>query len=204
MNAFAPISQETAWPVIGHERAIQMLRRSIVNGRLSHAYLLTGPQGTGKRTLAIAFAMALNCQSGDPSSDQPPDVPCGLCSACQRICMERTRRFESALRERRRRLPRRRVRKLRPERIKIATIVDASDGGLGLTWPLKVYIGRLDRLNEEAACMLKTSRTPRIQSWYCLPGIESAVPPTISSRATGAVESIRKSTVNEASETCEA
>ena len=40
-----------------------MLRRSIRMGMLSHAYLFTGPAGVGKRTLALAFAAALNCQA---------------------------------------------------------------------------------------------------------------------------------------------
>src|SRR5687768_13206530 len=74
-----------SWPVIGHERAITVLRRSLAAGRPGHAYLFTGPEGVGKRTLAISFAMALNCESPAPAGQVLPDVPCGLCGACSRI-----------------------------------------------------------------------------------------------------------------------
>ncbi len=54
-----------------------MLRRGLASGRLSHAYLLLGPAGVGKMTLALDLARALNC-TGD-------EVPCGECEPCRRI-----------------------------------------------------------------------------------------------------------------------
>jgi DNA polymerase III subunit delta' len=70
------------WPVWGHARDIAALRQSITGNRISHAYLLSGPSGVGKRALALAFAQAVLCQAPDRSD---PSVPCGACSACRRI-----------------------------------------------------------------------------------------------------------------------
>lgn len=68
------------WDLIGHEWAAQMLRQHIAAGRLRHAYLFSGPQGVGRRTLALNFAQAVNCPN--PSA---PGVPCGLCRTCLQI-----------------------------------------------------------------------------------------------------------------------
>src|SRR5438067_9084747 len=77
--------QASSWPVIGHDRAIAMLRRALRTGNLPHAYLFVGPEGVGKRSLAIAFAMALNCQGEIPPGQLWPDVPCGICPSCSKI-----------------------------------------------------------------------------------------------------------------------
>lgn len=66
-----------AWPVVGHEWAIEILTRSVTSGRMSHAYLFSGPPQIGKTTLARAFAQAVNCAGTEP--------PCGVCSSCRRI-----------------------------------------------------------------------------------------------------------------------
>jgi len=65
------------WQIIGQDKVLNSLKQSLANERLSHAYLLVGPAHTGKMTLAINLAQALNC----PSEDKP----CGQCSSCQRI-----------------------------------------------------------------------------------------------------------------------
>jgi DNA polymerase-3 subunit delta' len=78
-------SRELSWPIIGHERAVDMLRASIRGGRIAHAYLFTGMEGSGKHTLALAFAMAVNCQADAPGGQQWPDVPCGICASCVRF-----------------------------------------------------------------------------------------------------------------------
>src|SRR5690348_1486934 len=56
------------------------LRGAIARGRVAHGYLLCGPRGTGKTTLARVLAMALNCENRGPDGE-----PCGVCTSCQRI-----------------------------------------------------------------------------------------------------------------------
>src|SRR5437870_2490184 len=56
------------------------LKGAIARGRVAHGYLLCGPRGTGKTTLARVLAMALNCENRDASGE-----PCGTCASCQRI-----------------------------------------------------------------------------------------------------------------------
>ncbi len=56
------------WDVVGHDRAVDLLRRGIAHGRVSHAYLLSGPAGVGKRTLALELARALNCERLGPGA----------------------------------------------------------------------------------------------------------------------------------------
>ncbi len=56
------------------------LRGAIARGRVAHGYLLCGPRGTGKTTLARVLAMALNCEQRDSSGE-----PCGQCTSCVRI-----------------------------------------------------------------------------------------------------------------------
>jgi DNA polymerase-3 subunit delta' len=68
------------WNLIGHEWAVDMLKKHIVHGAMRHAYLFAGPPGLGRRTLALRFAQALNCES--PSG---PGLPCGECRNCKQI-----------------------------------------------------------------------------------------------------------------------
>ena len=56
------------------------LRGAIARGRVAHGYLLSGPRGTGKTTLARVLAMALNCEN-----KQSDGEPCGECTSCLRI-----------------------------------------------------------------------------------------------------------------------
>lgn len=68
------------WDLIGHDWAVDILRKHIRNKNFRHAYLFSGPPGVGRRSLSLAFARAINCQ-------QPPSPGecCGTCRACRLI-----------------------------------------------------------------------------------------------------------------------
>ncbi len=63
----------------GQDSAVNYLKASLKNNRISHAYIFSGPDGVGKRLAAINFAKALNC--GNTRSDSP----CDQCSSCKNI-----------------------------------------------------------------------------------------------------------------------
>ena len=74
-------TQNTAnWNMIGHEWAVNMLKKHIIHGTTRHAYLFSGPPGLGRRTLALRFAQALNCPTPLEAG-----VPCGTCRDCRQI-----------------------------------------------------------------------------------------------------------------------
>ncbi|MYA60179.1 MAG: DNA polymerase III subunit [Chloroflexi bacterium] len=89
LQAATSVSSAGQWQTIGNSAAITLLKGAIDQQRISHAYLFTGPNRVGKRTLAVDFARALNCNAQDVGvpgwADLQPDVPCGQCSACDRI-----------------------------------------------------------------------------------------------------------------------
>lgn len=60
----------------GHERIKESLFKARQLGRISHAYLFSGPPGVGKKTAGLAFAGALLCKKGDTDA-------CGFCDDCQ-------------------------------------------------------------------------------------------------------------------------
>ena len=65
------------WNTFGHDKPVGMLKRSLDEGRMSHAYLVVGPPQVGKTTVAFDLARAVNCLEDDR--------PCGGCAQCQRI-----------------------------------------------------------------------------------------------------------------------
>src|SRR5215469_14766261 len=67
--------------VVGNERAQRTLAQAHTSGQVRHAYLLTGPEGIGKTTLAVEFARLLLCERPVAAAGEP----CGECSSCRRI-----------------------------------------------------------------------------------------------------------------------
>jgi DNA polymerase-3 subunit delta' len=64
--------------VVNQDHAVMLLRGAVRAGRVGHAYLIVGPSGVGRRTLALAFAQFLNCQAADGDA-------CGACNSCRKI-----------------------------------------------------------------------------------------------------------------------
>jgi len=62
--------------ILGHDRQKEILRRAVKSGRLAHAYLFEGPEGVGKKLMALALVRAVFCETGEG---------CGSCIACRKV-----------------------------------------------------------------------------------------------------------------------
>lgn len=63
--------------VVGQNVIVRTLQNAILNNKVAHAYLFSGPRGTGKTSIAKIFAKAVNCERG------PALEPCGECNSCK-------------------------------------------------------------------------------------------------------------------------
>ena len=64
--------------IIGHEQIKEHFQKAIANNKVSHAYILTGEAGMGRKSLANAFALTLLCEKGKSE-------PCMECHACKQV-----------------------------------------------------------------------------------------------------------------------
>lgn len=62
--------------ILGHDQQKNILRRALESNRLAHAYLFHGPEGVGKRLMALALVRGIFCQEG---------TGCGNCIACRKV-----------------------------------------------------------------------------------------------------------------------
>lgn len=66
--------------VVGHKNIIQYIGNAVKTDKVSHAYILNGEKGSGKKLLASLFAMSLQCQDREEDGDA-----CGKCQSCKQM-----------------------------------------------------------------------------------------------------------------------
>ena len=75
---------QTFESMVGQKHIVSTLQSALTDGRLAHAYLFTGPRGTGKTTTARLLAKALMCEAGSGAPTAHPDGTCEQCEAIAR------------------------------------------------------------------------------------------------------------------------
>jgi DNA polymerase III subunit gamma/tau len=79
LSLYRKYRPQTFDEILGQEHVSGTLASAITEDRVAHAYLFTGPRGTGKTSMARILAKALNCAKG------PTPTPCGVCDSCVAI-----------------------------------------------------------------------------------------------------------------------
>jgi len=160
----------TNWALLGHEWAVQLLKTQIATGRLRHAYLLTGPDGVGRRTLVLRLAQALNC-----TNPPEPGEFCGECRACRGLA--RAQHVDLLIVERQE----------GDREIKIAAVRELSRSlsrtPLESRYQVALFL-EFETASEEAAnALLKTLEEPNPSVILCLTAADAdSLPATIVSR----------------------
>ncbi len=150
--------------LVGQHRVVESLRRATAGQGMSHAWLFTGPPGSGRSNAAVAFAAALQCEQGG----------CGACHACHTVhkgshadvTVVRTEKLSIGVDE---------VRDL-VRRSALAPV--------GRRWQVMI-VEDADRLTEQACnALLKAIEEPTVRTvWMlCAPTVEDVLP-TIRSRS---------------------
>lgn len=159
----------TVWDdLVGQHRTVELLRTAAGGHGMSHAWLFTGPPGSGRSNAAIAFAAALECEQEDPEAKG-----CGTCPACHTVLagshadvtLVRTAKLSLGVAE---------VRDL---------VRRAAMRPVGPAWQI-IIVEDADRLTEQACnALLKAIEEPTERTvWMlCTPTIEDVLP-TIRSR----------------------
>ena len=159
----------TVWDdLVGQHRTVELLRTAAGGHGMSHAWLFTGPPGSGRSNAAIAFAAALECEQ-----EQPSAKGCGTCPQCHTVLagshadvtLVRTAKLSLGVGE---------VREL---------VRRSAMRPVGLGWQI-IIVEDADRLTEQACnALLKAIEepTPRTVWMLCTPTIEDVLP-TIRSR----------------------
>lgn len=161
----APVSASVWDGLVGQQKVVEALRAAASGHGMSHAFLFTGPPGSGRSNAAIAFAAALQCQEDPPG--------CGVCHSCHTVLagshadvkMVRTEGLTIGIKQ-------------------VRDLVRASAlSPVGRRWQI-VVVEDADRLTEQACnALLKAIEEPAERTvWMlCAPTVEDVLP-TIRSR----------------------
>lgn len=79
LSLYRKYRPQTFEDILGQDHVTRTLANAVAEDRVAHAYLFTGPRGTGKTSTARILAKALNCERG------PTPTPCGVCASCRAI-----------------------------------------------------------------------------------------------------------------------
>lgn len=131
--------------IIGHEKIIDHFQTAMKTGQVSHAYILEGEIGSGKKMLANAFAKALQCEGGQEES-------CGTCHSCMMADSNNHPDIIWVTHE-------------KPATISVADIRTQINGDIGIkpySGKYKIYIvDQAEKMNEQAQnALLKTIEEP--------------------------------------------
>ncbi|MBI2918559.1 MAG: DNA polymerase III subunit delta' [Chloroflexi bacterium] len=156
------------WQTLGQDQTIRGLEHGLAAGRLAHAYLLVGPKHTGKGTLALDLAQAVNCEAGSP-------LPCGECRPCRRIAAGKHADVLTIRREE----SRTEISIDQVREVQHRASLKPTEG----RWLVFILDGAEEMSAEAANCLLKTLEEPAPRALFLLlTSREARLLPTVRSR----------------------